>query len=151
MPVVFGQQKAVEPVAEKPEPPKEEKEKKPKKAAAHDSGWQSNGDKPGTQVPATVGKQGAMQTKVVHPDGAEEFETEHMGFIVAQAPLCAVSVGAGATMNMGNYQSLKVSIMCSIPCEKKNIDPTYEQAAGFVEEKLQALMAKLAPGQTSAG
>jgi len=154
MPVVFGQKPEEAP---KPETKKPKKEAEPAASnvvafapVAHDSGWQ-NPDKP-TSVPGTVGKQGVIHTSVEHPDGAHEAETEHVGqFIVAQAPLCTVGVGAGATMNMGNYQSLRVNVFCSIPCEKKHLDATYESAAEFVEHKLNTLMEKLAPGQGNAG
>lgn len=50
-----------------------------------------------------------------------------------------VSFNAGATVNVGNYQSVKVNVGLSIPIyNHNNIDATYHKIAKKVEKMLEA-------------
>jgi hypothetical protein len=46
-----------------------------------------------------------------------------------------VSVEMGMTINLGNYESAKVSVSLSVPCYQEEVDRTFAWAKKWVEEK----------------
>jgi len=49
-----------------------------------------------------------------------------------------VSVQMSKTINLGNYNSKKVGISLSMPCNPKDIDKTYQKSVQWIEERLNA-------------
>ena len=51
-----------------------------------------------------------------------------------------VRVGMGATINSGNYESLRIDIGISLPCDPENVDETYnglyKQVSEYLKEKV---------------
>lgn len=47
-----------------------------------------------------------------------------------------VRVGAGLTINMGDFNSLRIDCSVSLPCRVEGVAEAYEEAAAFVAEKL---------------
>jgi hypothetical protein len=61
--------------------------------------------------------------------------------VVKHAPeisLAEVSYSAGMTMNLGNYESCKVSVSVKLPCYIEEIPFAYQTAKTFVDTKLSA-------------
>jgi len=60
-----------------------------------------------------------------------------------------IRVSLGATLNMGNYESLRIGVDLSVPCEPntKSIESAFQSAATFVDEKLDQLT-RLHKGET---
>lgn len=56
-----------------------------------------------------------------------------------------VRVSMGSTLNMGNYQSLRLGVDLALPCEPAAVEAAFKQAASFVEKKLGELVLKNAP------
>lgn len=48
-----------------------------------------------------------------------------------------VSVKAGATVNLGNYESARVDVMLSVPCYVEEIDEVYEQTKDWVDRMVK--------------
>ena len=48
-----------------------------------------------------------------------------------------VKVAAGLTINIGNFQSLRVDVSVSLPCLSSECERTYETASAYVAEFLQ--------------
>lgn len=48
-----------------------------------------------------------------------------------------VSVKAGATVNLGNYESARVDVMLSVPCYIEEIDEVYEQTKDWVDRMVK--------------
>lgn len=48
-----------------------------------------------------------------------------------------VSVKAGVTVNLGNYESARVDVMLSIPCYVEEIDAVYEQTKDWVDRMVK--------------
>lgn len=48
-----------------------------------------------------------------------------------------VSVKAGATVNLGNYESARVDVMLSVPCYIEEIDDVYEQTKDWVDRMVK--------------
>ena len=54
-----------------------------------------------------------------------------------------VRVGMGATINSGNYESIRIDIGISLPCDPDNIDETYnglyKQVSDYLKEKVVSI------------
>jgi hypothetical protein len=55
----------------------------------------------------------------------------------------SVTVGAGVTKNMGNYESLRIFVQMTVPCYKEELDDIYPKVRDLVDKKLEAEMAEL--------
>lgn len=51
-------------------------------------------------------------------------------------PPAHVRVGAGVTINLGNFESLRIDCAVTIPCSRDRLDEAYEIASEFVVEKI---------------
>ncbi|WAS28535.1 hypothetical protein [Vibrio phage LV6] len=69
----------------------------------------------------------------------EEHETPLTG-IETNKPLCNVGYSSGITRNLGDYNSLKVSVSLHIPCEFENIHNAFKFAHQFVDEKVNLVL-----------
>jgi hypothetical protein len=49
---------------------------------------------------------------------------------------CKVGVGGSRTINLGNYESIKISVWLEMPCEKSTISETYDYVSDWVGEQL---------------
>jgi hypothetical protein len=49
-----------------------------------------------------------------------------------------VRVSAGKTINLGNFESLRIDVAVTIPCLPSAIDAAYTEASDFVAEKMTA-------------
>ena len=66
-----------------------------------------------------------------------------VGKIVKSAEkLAEVRVGIGSTLNMGNYESLRLGVDISLPCEAKNLDAAFGQALEMAEKNLERMIKK---------
>jgi hypothetical protein len=56
-----------------------------------------------------------------------------------------INVSSGITLNLGNYESLRVDVGITLPCKptKKDVEDTYAKALQFVEEKLAEQVAEI--------
>lgn len=58
------------------------------------------------------------------------------GVTIPKDKLCQVSVGGTQTINLGNFESAKVSVMLTMPCSKDDINETFEYASTWVSDKI---------------
>jgi hypothetical protein len=56
-----------------------------------------------------------------------------------------VRVSMGSTLNMGNYQSLRLGVDLALPCDPAAIDNAFDRASKFVEKKLNELVVSHTP------
>jgi hypothetical protein len=47
-----------------------------------------------------------------------------------------VSVDYSLTMNLGNFESARISVSVQIPCYREEIDDAYEFASAWVEQRI---------------
>ena len=52
-------------------------------------------------------------------------------------PIAQVKVGAGLTLNLGNFESLRIDCHVTIPCSRDDLDEAYDTASQFVSDKIQ--------------
>lgn len=48
----------------------------------------------------------------------------------------SVRVSLGRTINLGNYEFLRVDVAFEVPCYKEEMLPVYKETLGVVEDKL---------------
>ena len=64
--------------------------------------------------------------------------------ISTAAPIAMARVGfsSGMTLNLGNYESARLEVSISMPCDVSEVEETFEFCKRFVEEKGEALLAE---------
>ena len=58
-----------------------------------------------------------------------------------------VHVGMGSTLNMGNYESLRLSVDVTLPCAEKDLLKTFKRAVAFCDKQLDGLINEYRPAQ----
>lgn len=51
-----------------------------------------------------------------------------------------VSFDAGQTINLGDFNSLRVQVGIRVPCDKATLEETYEWATDWVSEKIKKIV-----------
>jgi hypothetical protein len=57
-----------------------------------------------------------------------------------------VSFEYGVTMNLGNYESARVTVQLSVPCYREEIEEAAEFAKSWVEKRIQSEVAEVRGG-----
>ena len=68
------------------------------------------------------------------PDGEEDIIAIHR----FETEPATVNVDYSLTMNLGNYESARISVSVSVPCYKEEIDEAYEFARAWAEQRLES-------------
>jgi len=63
--------------------------------------------------------------------------------VMFESPPCIVTVEAGLTINLGNYQSAKVGVTISVPCAHGEIEDVFEFGKGWVDDKMSLMAAQV--------
>lgn len=66
------------------------------------------------------------------PQGEEDIVAVHK----FETEPATVEVDYSLTMNLGNYESARISVSVTVPCYKEEIDEAYEFAQAWAEERL---------------
>jgi len=69
--------------------------------------------------------------------GTEEVSNERMRIRPFVSTPATVSVKAGITINLGNYESGRVDVMLSMPCYPGEVDEIYEEVKQWVDNRLE--------------
>lgn len=83
--------------------------------------------------PATVNASSGMP-KHNYAEHSSEI-IENVEFKPGQEP-AFVRVAAGKTINMDNFESLRIDVSVTLPCLPSKLDDAYESASEFVTEKM---------------
>jgi len=65
----------------------------------------------------------ASETKVLHPG------------VFSNG--MSITVEGGRTMNLGNYESARVGVSITVPCDKDSLNDAYAYATSWVSEKIE--------------
>jgi len=79
-----------------------------------------------------------LRTRVYQ--GEETIEAEEDRSITVntfQTNPATVSVKKGITKNMGNYESVRIDVMVSVPCYIEEIDTVYDEVDTTVDEMIE--------------
>lgn len=61
------------------------------------------------------------------------------------------SIRLGQTLNLGNYNSLRIEVGLSVPCTMEDLDATYDYAFGWVDERFSTLLDQARESYPQAG
>lgn len=62
---------------------------------------------------------------------------------VAGVPWCEVGFESSYTHNLGNYQSCRVAVHLTVPCQHGEINKVYEVAKEWVNKRMESCVAEL--------
>lgn len=84
---------------------------------------------------------GTVVEQVKHSSGAVKAKTVAVPTTIeGDEPWCEVGVVAGQTINLGNYNSARISVSVKLPCKKADLDQTYDEAMEWVDERMSDLI-----------
>ena len=85
-------------------------------------------------------------TTIQHPDGSIENQQEVVAEKVQTEPLCTVSVNASRTFNLGDFNSLKVGVLLSVPAPANDIEDAFSFAKEWVDGKMNSMSEEVEAG-----
>lgn len=68
--------------------------------------------------------------------GKEEVSNERIRIRPFISQPASISVKAGLTINLGNYESGRVDVMLTMPCYPEEVDETYEVVKQWVDARI---------------
>ena len=86
------------------------------------------------------GKGTVTTTKGEGDDEVIDTKEEDLGGKIIEGDACIVTVKAGKTVNLGNYESIRFDVGVSIPCEKADLDEAFNEGYEWVGEKMQGML-----------
>lgn len=63
-------------------------------------------------------------------------ETLHKGLVIPLDKLHQLHVSGSSTVNLGNYNSAKITVGITMPCTKDTLAESYDFATAWVESKI---------------
>jgi hypothetical protein len=69
--------------------------------------------------------------------GKEEVSNERIRIRPFVSNPASISVKAGVTINLGNYESGRVDVMLTMPCYPEEIDGVYEDVKNWVDSRVE--------------
>lgn len=125
-------------------PPDDTPEKKPSAAVAKKKGAAPAESMPWDEQGAggDLKSKNAKATITTHEkkSGAETFTEEHLYSVSSDQPLCNVGFSAGATRNLGDYNSFKVQVSINIPVPLEGIDTALAFGQDWVNRKMEEVL-----------
>lgn len=100
------------------------------------------GQAPAADSPSSVKEVIPVATISVTKKGEEEKSLEAtLPPVISPVSPAVVSVSMGVTMNIGNYNSVKISVALSLPCvpDPSEIDETYAAVRDWVQDQVGSL------------
>lgn len=80
--------------------------------------------------------------KMVVNNGETEEDIEVRVFPEGVEP-AKVSIGLNSTINMGNYESLRLSVHVTLPCYAEEVDAAFNKAQSLCEAKLSQMLSEV--------
>lgn len=69
--------------------------------------------------------------------GKEEVSQERIRIRPFVSNPASISVKAGITINLGNYESGRVDVMLTMPCYPEEVDEVYEDVKSWVDSRVE--------------
>jgi len=81
-------------------------------------------------------KSAKANSDITWKDGSVTSQSESPFTEVHEGPLCNVGVSAAQTINMGNYNSVRIGVDIHIPCKEEDLEKSFTKAHKWVDEKM---------------
>jgi hypothetical protein len=90
--------------------------------------------------------QGTATTEIAVKKGATVASTQQTEEKLTTPPiepwnLCHVHVSGSQTLNLGNYESVKITVGVTLPCAKSDLSEAYEWSTNWVSNKITSAVA----------
>lgn len=97
---------------------------------------------------------GEIETKVQIGKDGEIFTTEESIEMSEElkkydGPFAYVGCHAGFVVNMGNYQTARIEVTCTLPCNPENKENVFEEAKKFCEDRVKKEVVQLEAKKSS--
>ena len=69
--------------------------------------------------------------------GQTAVEKEIPGCFATKQRFCSITVEGARTLNLGNYESAKIGVTLTVPCDSENIEAAYKWGTEWVSEKIE--------------
>lgn len=102
-------------------------------------GFAAQKSKPVTGI---VTKEQTVSGKTI-AGGTSETSTLHPGVFTNGM---SITVEGGRTLNLGNYESARIGVHITVPCDNDSLNEAYEYATNWVSEKIDEAV-KIAKGE----
>lgn len=78
-----------------------------------------------------------VTTVKIIADPPEEESLQHTAFVSSKsASIAKITYGLGLTLNLGNYNSIKISVAVELPCDTDKLDVAYDYAVKWVSDRV---------------
>ena len=58
------------------------------------------------------------------------------GYFCKKATGCSITVAGGRTLNLGNYESARIDVAITVPCDPEVLQGAYDWASDWVSSKI---------------
>lgn len=69
-------------------------------------------------------------------------ESKELKPVICSSTPAIITVSAGRTINLGDFNSAKVEVSLSYPCDPDDIENAYEHVFGWVDGKMETIMSE---------
>ena len=101
-----------------------------------------DGDEMGTDVSKVTGRDGVLMVTRRYKAGGvlkkEEDDNEKIEVRPFVADVAHVGHNARMTVNLGDYESVQIGVLCVLPTHVEELDEAYKAAKEFVDLRLNA-------------
>jgi len=66
-----------------------------------------------------------------------ETQTIHPGIFTEKADGMRITVEGGRTINLGNYESARIGVTITVPCDPASLNDAYNWATDWVSERIE--------------
>lgn len=81
-------------------------------------------------------REGKMWVSKQYKNGDSELSDERVLVDKFEGPVAEVSVAMGLTVNLGNYESMRIDVGVKLPCYKEELEDAQNKAFEIVEREL---------------
>jgi aspartate/tyrosine/aromatic aminotransferase len=81
--------------------------------------------------------------------GKEEVSQDRIRIRPFVSNAASISVKAGFTKNLGNYESARVDVMLTMPCYPEEVDRIYEEVKDWVDARIDYLWKEIEGGKSA--
>lgn len=72
---------------------------------------------------------------------------EHPGVFASKGVLCTVTLEGSRTLNLGNFESARIGVSISIPCDAEAVGEAYTWGTNWVSQRIEEECSGIKAGQ----
>lgn len=99
----------------------------------------------------TINKKHGVGVTMVDGPQTKKDETEQVGGpLTSESPMANIGLSVAMTKNLGNYENIKISVSCHIPCHPtaEDMEAAWGACEAFCDAKMNAALKEAGFGDT---